>query len=74
MNPMMTADAEDITIASLKKAGTTLLVVLDLESEKACMRPTADLISSINTNIRTLAAINEVLLYFGDEGLFAEGL
>lgn len=74
MNPMMTADAEDVTIASLKKAGNTLLNVLDLESEQAVLRPTPDLISSINTNIRTLAAINEVLLYFGDEGLFAEGL
>ena len=67
---MKTHDIEDQVIANLKKNAFTLLTVLDQDTKRALMGD-ADAISSINVNFRTLAGINEVLLYYGDTGVFA---
>lgn len=68
---MKTHDMEDQVIADLKKNAFTLLTVLDQDTVKA-LKGDADAISAINVNFRTLAAINEVLLYYGDAGVFAD--
>lgn len=68
---MKTLDTEDMVIADLKKNAFTLLTVLDQDTVKA-LKGDTDAISAINVNFRTLAAINEVLLYYGDAGVFAD--
>lgn len=68
---MLTNDIEDQVIADLKKSAFTLLSVLDADTEKA-LKGDTQAISAINVNFRTLAAINEVLLYYGDAGVFAD--
>ena len=65
------ADIEDMVIADLKKAATTILHVLDKDTARALQGHT-EVIGDINVNLRTLAAINEVLIYYGDAGVFAE--
>ena len=67
---MKTLDTEDVVIADLKKNAFTLLAVLDQDTKRA-LKGDADAISAINVNFRTLAGINEVLLYYGDTGVFA---
>lgn len=69
---MNTADIEDMVIADLKKSATTILKVLDSDTQKALMTNNPDVLSAINVNLRTLTAINEVLLYYGDAGVFAD--
>lgn len=66
---MKTQDTEDMVIKDLLKNATTILKVLDADSQAALLGNT-DAIGSINVNLRTLAAINEVLLYYGDAGVF----
>lgn len=68
---MNTHDIEDQVIENLKKNAFTLLTVLDQDTLKA-LRGDADAIAAINVNFRTLAAINEVLIYYGDAGVFAD--
>jgi hypothetical protein len=70
---MLKPNIEQMVINDLLKTGRNLLMVLDRDS-KAAVRdgPSSDLSSAINCNLRTIAAVNEVLLYYGDAGLFAE--
>jgi hypothetical protein len=68
---MKTQDTEDMVITDLKKAATTILHVLDNDTARALQGNSA-VIGDINVNLRTLAAINEVLIYYGDAGVFAE--
>ena len=67
---MKTQDVEDVVIKDLKKNATTILKVLDRDTQEALLEGDKSLIAAINVNIRTLAAINEVLLYYGDAGVF----
>lgn len=69
---MKTADIEDMVIADLKKNATTLLKVLDRDTQAALKGKDADVLTAINVNLRTLTAINEVLMYYGDAGVFDE--
>ena len=69
---MKTQDVEDVVIKDLKKNATTILKVLDRDTQEALLEGDKSLIAAINVNIRTLAAINEVLLYYGDAGVFAD--
>jgi sporulation protein YlmC with PRC-barrel domain len=69
---MKTLDVEDVVIADLKKNATTILKVLDRDTQEALLEGDKSLISAINVNMRTLTAINEVLLYYGDSGVFDE--
>ena len=68
---MKTVDIEDQVIADLKKNAFTILTVLDSDTVRA-LKGDAEAISAINVNFRTLAAINEVLIYYGDAGVFAQ--
>lgn len=69
---MKTADIEDMVIADLKKSATTILKVLDRDTQEALLEGDKSLIAAINVNLRTLAALNEVLMYYGDAGVFDE--
>ena len=69
---MHTADIEDMVIADLKKSATTILHVLDKDTQSALFKKDPEVIAAINVNLRTLAAINEVLMYYGDAGVFNE--
>lgn len=69
-NASNAADIEDMVIADLKKSATTILKVLDRDTQEALLEGDKSLISAINVNLRTLAAINEVLMYYGDAGVF----
>jgi hypothetical protein len=66
-----------MVIQDLQKTGKNLMLVLDRDTRGA-MSSTgerkSELIASINCNLRSVAAINEVLLYYGDAGLFAENM
>lgn len=66
-------DVEDLVIADLKKNANIIMSVLDRDTE-AALRGNKDVIADINVNFRVLAAINEVLIYYGDLGVFDEGL
>jgi len=68
---MDTHDIEDQVIADLKKNAFTILTVLDQDTVRA-LKGDAEAISAINVNFRVLAALNEVLLYYGDVGCFAD--
>ena len=66
---------EQLVISDLKKNGKTLMLVLDRDTQAALKaKDKSELIASINCNLRTIAAVNEVLLYYGDAGIFEEGL
>jgi len=68
---------EQLVISDLKKNGKTLMLVLDRDTQaalKASPKDRGELIAAINCNLRTIAAVNEVLLYYGDAGIFEEGL
>ena len=71
--PCSSIDADGIVIADLRKQGMVLLSQIDRDSDALLNRRGngAELISAVNTNIRTVAAINEVLMYYGDAGLFS---
>lgn len=69
---MKTADIEDMVIADLKKSATTILKVLDRDTQEALKGKDPDVMTAINMNLRTLTAINEVLMYYGDAGVFNE--
>lgn len=69
---MKNPDIEDMVIADLKKNATTLLKVLDRDTQTALKGKDADVLTAINVNLRTLTAINEVLMYYGDAGVFDE--
>lgn len=69
---MKTPDIEDMVIADLKKSATTILKVLDRDTQEALLEGDKSLIAAINVNLRTLAALNEVLMYYGDAGVFDE--
>lgn len=68
---MKTQDIEDMVINDLKKSAATILLVLDKDTERA-LHGNSEVIGDINVNLRTLAAINEVLIYYGDAGVFAD--
>lgn len=63
-------DIEDLVINDLKKAANIIMRVLDEDSEKLDLMKDTTVLPAINMNIRTLAAINEVLLYYGSAGIF----
>ena len=69
---MKNVDIEDMVIADLKKNATTLLKVLDRDTQSALRAKDPDVMTAINVNLRTLTAINEVLMYYGDAGVFNE--
>lgn len=69
---MKTPDIEDMVIADLKKSATTILKVLDRDTQEALLEGDKSLIAAINANLRTLTALNEVLMYYGDAGVFDE--
>ena len=69
---MKAVDIEDMVIADLKKNATTILHVLDKDTQSALFKKDPAIIASINVNLRTLTAINEVLMYYGDAGVFDE--
>lgn len=69
---MKSVDIEDMVIADLKKNATTLLKVLDRDTQTALKGKDAGVLTAINVNLRTLTAINEVLMYYGDAGVFDE--
>ena len=72
MNTLDTLDTEELVIKDLHQVGHTILTVMDQDSEKA-LHGDAEAVAAINVNLRVLSAINEVLIYYGDEGLFADG-
>lgn len=61
---------EDMVIRDLYKSGKTILEVLNRDTDLARNKGRKDLIGDINCNLRILAAINEVLIYYNDPGLF----
>lgn len=69
---MKSVDIEDMVIADLKKNATTILRVLDQDTQAALYKKDPTVIAAINVNLRTLTAINEVLMYYGDAGVFDE--
>lgn len=73
MKTLSSPDIEDMVIADLKKSATTILKVLDRDTQEALLEGDKSLIAAINVNLRTLAALNEVLMYYGDAGVFDEG-
>ena len=73
MKTLSSPDIEDMVIADLKKSATTILKVLDRDTQEALIEGDKSLIAAINVNLRTLAALNEVLMYYGDAGVFDEG-
>jgi hypothetical protein len=66
---MKTLDMEAAVVADLRNSAMTILEVLDRDAAKA-LSGDADVITSLNVNLRVVAAINEVLLYYGDSGVF----
>jgi hypothetical protein len=66
------SDVEGVVVKDLLKNGNMLLSIIDRDTG-AALKGNSGLIPSINVNLRTLAAINEILLYYGDSGLFAQG-
>jgi hypothetical protein len=65
-------DTEGMVIKDLLKTGKNLMLVLDRDTREAMTsKDKSNLIANINVNLRILASINDVLLYYGDAGLFA---
>ena len=65
---MKTLDMEAAVVADLRNSAMTILEVLDRDAAKA-LSGDVDVITSLNVNLRVVAAINEVLLYYGDSGV-----
>lgn len=72
MKPSADMDIEDMVIADLKKNATILLKVLDRDTQTALLARNPEVTAAINVNLRTLTAFNEVLMYYGDAGVFDE--
>lgn len=67
-------DMEKLVVQDLQKTGKNLLLVLDRDTGTALTATgstKSELIAAINVNLRILAAVNEVLVYYGDAGVFA---
>jgi hypothetical protein len=62
-----------ITISVLRDAAETIMSVMDMDID-AMQAGSRGILPALNENLRALTAINEVLLYFGDEGVFSEGV
>lgn len=71
---MLKPNTEHMVITDLRRSGNTLLAVLDRDTKQAMQNYNAETVATINSNLRTLAAINEVLLYYGDAGVFGGAL
>ena len=68
-------DEEDIVIQHLIKSAKIISNVVSRDiGNMRTQSDKTDCIAALNANLRTLAAINEVLTYYGDTGVFAEGL
>lgn len=63
---------EDLVIRDLHKSGRIIIDVLNRDCTKARKNMNPELIGAINCNLRILAAINEVLIYYMDPGLFSK--
>ena len=64
-------DIDELVIMALRKSASTLMFVLDKDTDDLLTKKNDDCIPACNINFRTLAAINEVLMYYGDPGVFA---
>lgn len=67
---LLRPSTEDMVIRDLHRSGKTLIEVLNRDTDLARHKGRKDLIGGINCNLRILAAINEVLIYYNDPGLF----
>ena len=65
-------DIEGIVIRDLLKQANIITEVMDRDSELMMDHGNKSLIPELNQNLRILAAINEVLIYYGDEGAFSD--
>jgi hypothetical protein len=66
-------DPDTVVIAVLRDAAETIMSVMDMDVE-AMQDGAPGMLPALNENLRALTAINEVLLYFGDEGVFSEAI
>jgi hypothetical protein len=65
-------DIEGIVIRDLLKQANIITEVMDRDSELLLDHGKKNLIPELNQNLRILAAINEVLSYYGDSGVFSD--
>jgi hypothetical protein len=65
-------DIEGIVIRDLLKQANIITEVMDRDSEFLLEQGNKSLIPELNQNLRILAAINEVLIYYGDSGVFCD--
>lgn len=65
-------DIEGIVIRDLLKQANIITEVMDRDSELLLDHGKKSLIPELNQNLRILAAINEVLIYYGDPGTFSD--
>jgi len=66
-------DPETVVISVLRDAAETIMSVMDMDIDDM-QAGSRGLLPALNENLRALTAINEVLLYFGDEGVFSEAI
>lgn len=65
-------DIEGLVIRDLLKQSNIITEVMDRDSELLLEHGNKSLIPELNQNLRILAAINEVLMYYGDSGMFSD--
>ncbi|CAB4169981.1 hypothetical protein UFOVP1087_4 [uncultured Caudovirales phage] len=65
-------DIEGLVIRDLLKQSNIITEVMDRDSELLLEHGKKSLIPELNQNLRILAAINEVLMYYGDSGMFSD--
>ena len=65
-------DIEGLVIRDLLKQSNIITEVMDRDSELLLEHGKKSLIPELNQNLRFLAAINEVLIYYGDSGMFSD--
>ena len=65
-------DIEGLVIRDLLKQSNIITEVMDRDSELLLEHGKKSLIPELNQNLRILAAINEVLIYYGDSGMFSD--
>ena len=65
-------DIEGLVIRDLLKQSNIITEVMDRDSELLLDHGKKSLIPELNQNLRILAAINEVLMYYGDSGMFSD--
>ena len=65
-------DIEGLVIRDLLKQSNIITEVMDRDSELLLEHGKKYLIPELNQNLRILAAINEVLIYYGDSGMFSD--